>query len=110
MKLAEEIRQLSELVFGAGPAKTSPELRRAAAERAEFVAGLAPAAPELAPEWVKYVDKVALHAYKVTDEDVQALRSAGHTEDEIFEITVATAVGASLGRARAGLRALKGES
>ena len=110
MKLAEEIERLGDLVFGVSPAKTSPELRRAAGERAEFVAGLAPAAPDLPAEWVTYVDKVALHAYKVTDEDVQALRSAGHSEDEIFEITVATAVGASLARARAGLRALKGES
>jgi len=110
VKLAEEIGQLSDLVFGAGPAQTAPELRRAAGERAQFVAGLAPTAPELPPEWVKYVDKVALHAYKVTDEDVQALRSAGHSEDAIFEVTVAAAVGASLGRARAALKALKGGS
>lgn len=39
-----------------------------------------------------YVEKIRRHAYKVTDEDVAALRAAGWTEDEIFELTVATAM------------------
>jgi alkylhydroperoxidase family enzyme len=54
-----------------------------------------------------YVDKVAKWAYKVTDEDVDALKAAGYTEDQIFEITAATAVGAALHRLDAGMRALK---
>ncbi|MGH7899037.1 MAG: hypothetical protein ACREQQ_13865, partial [Candidatus Binatia bacterium] len=103
MKLAAEIARLGERVFGVDRAETAPELRRAAAARAEFVTGLSAATPELPAEWQKYVDKVALHAYKVTDEDVQALRRAGHSEDAIFEVTVATAVGASFARARKAL-------
>jgi alkylhydroperoxidase family enzyme len=53
-----------------------------------------------------YVDKVALHAYKVVDADIEALKAAGYSEDEIFEVTVAVAVGAALERLERGLRAL----
>ncbi len=44
-----------------------------------------------------YVDKVRRHAYKVTDDEVEALR-ATHSTDEIYELTVATALGAGLSR------------
>jgi alkylhydroperoxidase family enzyme len=54
-----------------------------------------------------YVDKVARHAYRVTDEDVDALKQAGYTEDQLFEITVSAAVGAGLHRLEAGLAALE---
>jgi alkylhydroperoxidase family enzyme len=62
-----------------------------------------PAPPELAP----YLGKVRKHAYKVTDSDVQRLKDAGFTEDEIFEHTVSAAVAAGLERLDAGLRALR---
>ena len=58
------------------------------------------------PEFATYVEKVRLHAYKVTDGDVQALKDAGYSEDEIFEHTVSTAVAAGLERLDAGLGAL----
>jgi len=38
-------------------------------------------------------DKVARHAYKVTDEDIVAARESGLNEDQIFEIVVCAAVG-----------------
>ena len=75
---------------------TTTELRRAVA------AGSPPA------DLAKYVAKVHQHAYKVTDEDIAALKAAGKSEDEIFEITVAAAVGASMKRLRAGMAALRG--
>lgn len=56
----------------------------------------------------RYVEKVRRHAYKVTDEDVAALRDAGLSDDEIFELTIATAVGAGFERLHAGLRAIAG--
>ena len=62
-----------------------------------------PAPPELAP----YLEKVRLHAYQVTDADVQRLKDAGFTEDEIFEHTVSAAVAAGLERLEAGLAALR---
>jgi alkylhydroperoxidase family enzyme len=52
---------------------------------------------------------VAHHAYRVTDADVAALRQAGHSDDSLFEITVAAAVGAALHRLDRGLAALRGE-
>ena len=55
----------------------------------------------------EYVDTVRKHAYRVTDAQVDALRAAGLSEDEIFELTVATAVGAGLERLDAGLEALR---
>jgi alkylhydroperoxidase family enzyme len=75
----------------------------------ELIAGLrGAAAPERdAPAELRgYLEKVRLHAYKVTDEDVQALKDAGFSEDQIFEHTVSTAVAAGLERLEAGLGAL----
>jgi alkylhydroperoxidase family enzyme len=62
-----------------------------------------PVPPELAP----YLEKVRLHAYRVTDADVQRLKDAGLAENEIFEHTVSAAVAAGLERLDAGLRALR---
>jgi hypothetical protein len=36
---------------------------------------------------------VTQHAYKITDEDVAAARAAGVTDDELFELTAAAALG-----------------
>ena len=57
-------------------------------------------------EFAPYLEKVRLHAYRVTDADVQALKDAGYSEDEIFEHTVSAAVAAGLARLEAGLGAL----
>ena len=53
-----------------------------------------------------YLEKVHLHAYRVTDEDVAALKAAGVTEDEIFEQTVAAAISEGLYRLDAAERVL----
>lgn len=55
-----------------------------------------------------YLDKVAHRAYTVTDEDVEALKRSGVSEDQIFEATVTAAFGAGLKRLRAGLTAIEG--
>ena len=54
----------------------------------------------------EYLDKVRRNVPTVTDADVEALKAAGLSEDEIFEQTVATAVGAGLERLDRGLAAL----
>jgi alkylhydroperoxidase family enzyme len=59
------------------------------------------------PAFDAYLDKVRRHAFRITDDDVAALRAAGHSEDEIFEQTVATAVAAGLERLDAGLGTLR---
>jgi alkylhydroperoxidase family enzyme len=76
----------------------------------ELIAELRAAArPERAPppELAPYLEKVRLHAYKVTDADVQGLKDAGFSEDEVFEHTVSAAVAAGLERLDAGLEALR---
>ena len=57
-----------------------------------------------------YADKVARHAYQVTDEDLGALQRAGTSDDALFEVTVSAALGAALGRLERGLAALREES
>ena len=58
---------------------------------------------ELPNDLRAYVRKVAEHAYRITDEDVEALQRAGYTEDAIFEITAAAALGAAIMRLERGL-------
>jgi alkylhydroperoxidase family enzyme len=53
-----------------------------------------------------YLEKVHLHAYRVTDGDVAALKAAGISEDEIFEQTVAAAIAEGLRRLDAAERVL----
>jgi alkylhydroperoxidase family enzyme len=54
-----------------------------------------------------YLTKVRAHAYRVTDEDVAALRAAGWTDETIYELTIAAAVGEGLRRLDVGLAALR---
>ena len=61
---------------------------------------------EAPPEFAPYLDEVRRNAYKVTDEDIQALRDGGYSEDVIFEQTVSVAVAAGLERLKAGLEVL----
>jgi hypothetical protein len=52
------------------------------------------------------ISKIHAHAYKVTDEDIDRLK-ASYTEDQLFEIVVSAALGASRHRLLAGLAALE---
>jgi hypothetical protein len=62
---------------------------------------------EVPDSFEPYVTKVRERAYAITDEDVQALKDRGHSEDEIFELTVSAAVAAGLERLEAGLSTLR---
>ena len=77
--------------------ETKPELRWAIFHRrmAEVPANLR-----------TYVEKVGQHAYEVTDADIEGLMRAGYSEDAIFEITGAAALGAAIMRLERGLIAL----
>jgi hypothetical protein len=66
---------------------TTPALRRQAADGRDLPADLAPV-----------IDKIRRNAYKVTDEDIAALRAGGRSDDEIFELTCAAAVGVAIHR------------
>ena len=65
-----------------------------------------PAADPSDPSMSAYLDKVRTGAYAVTDADVDAVKQAGFSEDEIFEQTVAVAVQEGLRRLDAGLGAV----
>ena len=54
-----------------------------------------------------YLDKVRLYAYKVTDRDVEELKEAGFSEDEIFEHTVSAAAAAGFERLAMALEVLE---
>ena len=45
-----------------------------------------------------YLEKVRDRAYSVADQDIDALKDAGFSEDEIFEQTVAVAIAEGLVR------------
>jgi hypothetical protein len=46
----------------------------------------------------EYLAKVRERAYAIVDRDVESLKAAGLSEDEIFEQTVAAAIGEGLRR------------
>ena len=53
------------------------------------------------------VDKVASHAYRVTNEDINAARASGLSENQIFEIVVCAAIGQATRQYDAALAALE---
>jgi hypothetical protein len=90
------------------PDETDPALRRAIAEQSAQLSLRSPQpVAQVPPALVAYVKKVALYAYKTTEEDIDALRRAGYSEDAIFEITVSAALGAGMTRLERGLAAMK---
>jgi hypothetical protein len=88
--------EIEEAVLGT-PGESGPAERRQAMEGEG-------ATPELAA----FLRRVQQHAYRITDDEVAALRAAGHGDDQIFELLLSAALGAAEARLSAGLRALKG--
>jgi alkylhydroperoxidase family enzyme len=64
-----------------------------------------PARPE-PPAARAYLEKVREKAYAITDRDVEELEASGLSDDEIFELTVAAAVGVGLALLGAALETL----
>jgi hypothetical protein len=109
VRYADLKQRLEDNVLGT-PGQAAPALRRAAfARAARLGGGTASTADDVPAPLAGYVEKVARHAYRVTDDDVAALLRAGSSEDAVFELTVAAALGAALGRLERGLAALRGE-
>jgi hypothetical protein len=81
VEIAQLHRELVTRVLE-GNGEAAAELRRAAFDDA----GLSEPIRTL-------IEKVAKHAYRVTDEDIGAVRAAGLSENQIFEIVICAAIG-----------------
>jgi AhpD family alkylhydroperoxidase len=90
----DAVANLRHAVLNA-PAATAPVLRTAAAT--------GDAVPE---PWRSYTATVRDASYQVTDADIARVTAAGYTEDQIFEVTVAAAVGPALRTFDAGRHAV----
>lgn len=87
-------KALTERVVS-GDGKANQEQRRAA------LAGDGPSGA------TALIEKVTKHAYRVTDEDITAVKAAGFTEDQIFELVVCAAVGQANRQIESALAALE---
>lgn len=98
-RLARAARRLHDAVLEADPALTSAttsgQLRRCAYDGVIEEPALA-----------RYVAMVRRHAYRVTDADITEVRAHGLSDDAIFELTVAAALGEGQRRLAAGLALL----
>jgi hypothetical protein len=89
-------KKLEDTVL-AGPGRTAKSLRQA----------LAAQDLKAIPEDLRTLaEKIEKHAIQVTDAEFTALK-AKYTEDDLFEIVIATTLGASMRRINAGLAALE---
>jgi len=82
-----------------GDGRASHAQRRAAFDNAGLAEPLA-----------TLIDKVAKHAYKVTDDDIAAAKTSGLSEDQIFEIVVCAAIGQATRQYDRALAALEAAS
>lgn len=99
---ADELSAALEQRVLTGQGETAPALRQAAAQ-------IARGQPADVPDVLRqFCEKIGRHAYRVTADDIAALKAAGHSEDAIFELTVAAAVAAGRHRLARGLAALEG--
>src|SRR5580658_2658065 len=86
---------LTTKVLG-GAGKTSPSERRAAFNNTDLSEPLA-----------TLVEKVAMHACRVSDEDIAAVKASGLSEDQIFELVVSAAIGQATRQYETALAALE---
>jgi hypothetical protein len=96
---------------------SDPSTRRAVFDRAVELSGgdihqpgtgREPTPSEGLPDALdELIDKESRHAFKVVDRDLDRLRASGLSQDAVFELIVAAAVGAGVGRFDRALDALR---
>jgi hypothetical protein len=96
------------------PGDADPAVRRTAFDAAarlargeDVQASLPSGAQALPPDLEVFVDTIGRHAYRVTDRMVADLLTGGRSEDELFELILATAVGAGAARLEIGTRVVR---
>ena len=80
------------------PGFTEPKLRQRVETQAAIFRGAVREPAGVPTELANYVEKIALCAHSITDDDVEQVKDAGYSEDEIFELTVTAALGANFAR------------
>ena len=83
------------------PGDTEPVFRRQILEWNRFGSG--PLPESIQP----LVEKIGQCPWTVDDQDFARLRAAGYSESQLYELTLAAALGAGLKRFDAGLRAIE---
>lgn len=99
MPLPSELQSAVDALLNQ-PGATEPQLRRALLECTRAGTGQV---PEVLRE---FVDKIAVRPWTVNDDDLTRLRAAGFSDEQLYEVTLACALGAGLQRFEAGLRAI----
>jgi hypothetical protein len=61
---------------------------------------------EIPNDLTAYVGRIRRDAHETTDTEVARVLTAGYSEDQVYEVTVAAALGEGLRRLRAGLNAV----
>ena len=97
MKLPPTIQAVVSTVLGPD-GHSEQGLRTALFDAAKSAVDSSVDSGEISPQLEKFARKLIDHPYKLIDSDIEDLRLAGLNEDEIFELTVATALGAGVGR------------
>jgi hypothetical protein len=105
--LPRNVEDLINRVLTSPAACSREDLRRAVFSYVGALTRSTPSPPQIAPDIETYIRKVALNAYKVLDREVDALRAAGYSVDDVFEMTVAAAVSAGVTRMEIALAALE---
>jgi alkylhydroperoxidase family enzyme len=99
MPLPEPLQKAVDALLSQ-PGATDPSLRHALLARTRSGGGQVPEALR------EFIVKIAEQPWTVNDEDFAQLRAAGYSDGQLYEVTLAAALGAGLQRFDAGLRAL----
>lgn len=92
---AGEVAEITDAVLG------ESGVMQASLRDAAFRGGSLPSALQ------DFAASVRDHSERITESSIARLRSNGYSEDDIFEVTVAAALGAATRRLKAGLRAME---
>ena len=72
--------------------------RQSVFDFAQAAAGISIEHEAISAELLPFVEKVVQSPYKVVDRDIEQLKTLGYNEDQIYEMTIALALGAGTGR------------
>ena len=97
MPLPSNVQQVLESVLGE-QGHSEQVLRKNLFDFAKAAADTETQAPELSSDLQTFMDKLVHYPYKMLDRDVDNLKSLGYSEDQLFEMTLAAAIGAGVGR------------